>query len=218
MLRSLAVLLLLTPFSATAEDQPILPLIAHGEMPGWLLRAASDGVSLTRQLGDTVTGRLPDAEPIDGGLRFASPIIGFEVRRELCRDTISGMPYPLTVTLLAPPGGTGCGGAPLDLLQGDWQVTEASGAAAPEGALLAAAGRRLSGHGGCNHFTAALEPSADGLRIGPVASTRMACPPERMAFERTFLAALTRITGFDIAMDGRLMLTENDSPLIVARR
>ena len=49
---------------------------------------------------------------------------------------------------------------------------------------------RAFGHSGCNRFTGQFELSEGKLAIGPLASTRMACPEPAMSFEISFLEAL----------------------------
>ena len=49
-------------------------------------------------------------------------------------------------------------------------------------------GGKVGGHSGCNRFTGTY-----ALRIGPFATTRMACQPEVMERERQFLAMLSNV-------------------------
>jgi heat shock protein HslJ len=65
-------------------------------------------------------------------------------------------------------------------------------ASLPEGVHMDArfAEGRVSGSSGCNRYTAECTTEAGTIRIGPAASTMMACPPPRMEVERAFLAAL----------------------------
>ena len=56
---------------------------------------------------------------------------------------------------------------------------------------------RLSGSGGCNHLDATFVQSGRNIRIGRIASTRMACSPEIMVRERAFVEALRKTDTFD---------------------
>ncbi|HJS48688.1 MAG TPA: META domain-containing protein [Gaiellaceae bacterium] len=68
---------------------------------------------------------------------------------------------------------------------------------------------RLSGSGGCNRLAGSYELGDDGLRFGPIASTRMACSEAVMEREAAFLAALAAATGH--RLDGSsLELLEGD--------
>jgi copper homeostasis protein (lipoprotein) len=55
--------------------------------------------------------------------------------------------------------------------------------------VLEARSRKVTGFGGCNRFNGTFERSGDALRLGPLASTRMACPGGSFD-ENEFLAAL----------------------------
>lgn len=69
---------------------------------------------------------------------------------------------------------------------------------------------RLTGTGDCNRLNGTFETDAKRtLRIGPVASTRMACPD--MAREQAFIRALEQTTHYD--MDGPMLLLLADGEL-----
>jgi heat shock protein HslJ len=55
----------------------------------------------------------------------------------------------------------------------------------------------VSGNGGCNTYTGQLDTSAGGIRIGPLASTAMACAEDVMGQEASFLAALEATTAYE---------------------
>jgi heat shock protein HslJ len=57
---------------------------------------------------------------------------------------------------------------------------------------------KISGSGGCNRFHGAFTTEAGALRIGPLATTRMACEAEVMTQEQEFLRALESATKWDI--------------------
>ena len=73
---------------------------------------------------------------------------------------------------------------------------------------LKAADEQATGQAGCNRFTATLTPGdmAGYFSIGPVAATRMACPPPEMAAEERFLKQLQAVSSFGF-LGGRLALT-----------
>jgi heat shock protein HslJ len=51
-------------------------------------------------------------------------------------------------------------------------------------------GKRVSGFTGCNRFTAELDEDARGFSLSKIASTKMACTPQRMELENDFLYEL----------------------------
>lgn len=48
----------------------------------------------------------------------------------------------------------------------------------------------LAGYAGCNRFFGSYELADSTLHVGPLGSTRMACPPDVTAFEISFIEAL----------------------------
>ena len=70
----------------------------------------------------------------------------------------------------------------------------------------------VTGGAGCNRFQGPYEVDGQHLRIGPLATTRMACPEPLMTQERAFLSALGLVTTFTVAVD-RLELRSEDGAL-----
>jgi heat shock protein HslJ len=74
---------------------------------------------------------------------------------------------------------------------------------------------RLSGHSGCNRYTAPYTVDGDLLTIGPeIGGTSMACPPAQMAVEQAYVGRLPQVTGF--AIDGNtLTMTDDEGDTIL---
>ncbi len=75
----------------------------------------------------------------------------------------------------------------------NWRVVSLNGRPVTQGqeATITLTLDRMSGKAFCNRYGVEIQ-SKRGIRIvGPVASTRMACPAPLMALERDFLAILT---------------------------
>lgn len=95
----------------------------------------------------------------------------------------------------------------------DWVLVELSGKAlaAPAGGRGPATLRldlekkRVSGFSGVNRYFGGYEKDGEKLKLGPLASTRMGGPPEAMAAEAAFLAALGSANRWSIT-DGILEL------------
>lgn len=202
---------------------------AGGNEPFWTLtfgETTMDFFDLGR--GDTVRATRPDAEVVADGWRFTATPNGapylVEVRDRRCSDSMSGRPFPHTVTVTVNDRTySGCGGDTGSLLTGEeWRVThlegtETTGRQSPT--LLFASGGVLTGHGGCNRFRGTYEITGEGISIGPALATRMACAdPEANAQETRFFALLEQVTRFDFAEDGSLELLAMDRPIIVAQR
>lgn len=71
----------------------------------------------------------------------------------------------------------------------------------------------IKGHGGCNSFFGTLEQSEEGITIGPLGSTRMACPEPIMAREMAFMDALQRTKQFDVNAERLRLIGDADSIL-----
>ena len=98
-----------------------------------------------------------------------------------------------------------------DLEGPTWQMTHLDREKPiPSGATVTAkfAGGTISGTSGCNRYSASVEGSgeSEGIRIGPIAGTRMACPEPMASLESQVLAALAGVQKFSFSV-GKLILT-----------
>lgn len=222
---SLMVSLRGTPLPACHPELPgLVPFRATGNEPGWALIIEAGTVTYTGDYGaTTLTGDLPAPDASTGPVRrYALEGFTFTVADQLCRDGATGMPYPATVTIVTGDAALpGCGGDPFALLAGvTWQVEDIGGRGIPDNAaamLTFLPLGRVTGRTGCNSFTGSAELSAEGLRFGPAALTRMACPPALTRMEADFLSALQETDRFDFTPDGALQLIGGDRVLLTAR-
>jgi heat shock protein HslJ len=210
------------PECAPFPDPARQTVTARGNEPGWVMTAGPDGLSLSTEAGEALAGALPPPRLTAEAITWAIPGgPALTLAPGQCNDSMTGMPYPMTATL-SHDGQTlaGCAGDPADLLAGDWRVTELADAPLPDGAdgSLRFESGQVSGRAFCNRFTGGFTITGEGLRFGPAAATRMACPPDRMAAEGAFLAALAKVDRFDITADGTLELVGGDRVLLRAAR
>lgn len=206
-------------------DPPLFPLTARGNEPFWTLSLTDAGYVYERNMGEIRReGPMPQGVETQDGVRFdAGDGLAFTLSRKLCRDTMAGMPYPMSVTVedkgqaLA-----GCAGEPVDLLAGAWTAEHVEGAFLPEGSEVSlvfdAATRRVYGKSACNRYNGAFTLTGEGLSFGPAAGTMMACPQDLMAVEQTFLKRLELVDRFDLSPDGALELFAGGDVVIRARR
>lgn len=90
------------------------------------------------------------------------------------------------------PALAGDGGATLRSPVGDWR-TRTDGV---KQTITFDAKGRVYGDSGCNRFTGGYQVKGDRLTVGPLATTLMACAPDVMAAEQTFLARLQAATSY----------------------
>jgi heat shock protein HslJ len=165
---------------------------ALGTEPFWSIEIA--GGRLTYETPDgTFSVPAPAPAATANGRRYQTERITVDVTPWVCTDGMSDNLYADTVS--ARVDGTtlhGCGGGtvPEDTLInsswaiqhiGDSQVWEEED---EEAYRLAFRSDRVIGRAGCNGFSGPYSRSGDTLIIGPLAATRMACPPPRMEHER----------------------------------
>ena len=93
-------------------------------------------------------------------------------------------------------GAFNSGGRLNSLAGSEWQVRDFAGeAAAGEAWITFKAEGMVTGHSGCNRFNGRYAESQGKIEIGPLAMTRMACPPPLMKIEATFSQALEAARG-----------------------
>jgi heat shock protein HslJ len=73
---------------------------------------------------------------------------------------------------------------------------------------------KAAGNLGCNRFSARATVHGDRITIGDLRTTRMACAPDRMDFERALARALTTGTLVAKTDDGRLTLTDGNGDIV----
>ena len=107
-----------------------------------------------------------------------------------------------------------------DLAGHEWALTHLSrDETVPAGIeiTLSLEDHRLTGRGGCNRYFAEIKEGErpGDLSIGPVGSTRMACPAEVMEVESRYLRALEGTIDYDHQPD-RLVLTWREGDTVGA--
>ena len=221
-----ASLALTTPLPALAQETgataPALPLTARGNEPFWSIMAAPEGLRLTEPEGKGTMQALPFTQTKEGDILILTTTdFTLRIAPALCRDDMSGMPYPYTATLTrADANLNGCAGDPAMLLAGDWTVTSLAAAPIPAGTDVALSFRngQVTGSSGCNRLSGSYGLTGEGLAFSGIATTRMACPTPQMETEQAVLSALASITRFDIADDGQLLLQSQEGITALSAR
>lgn len=197
---------------------PAQPFRAVGQEPSWILRINEGQAELITDFGQrSVTLPLASTEHDGPVTRFTAADtahrLAATVTRGVCRDTMSGMPHPFSVSVVM--DGTrldGCGGEPLSLLTAHtWVVEDLDGGGIIDRSRITLAfsdyDGRLYGLASCNRFMAGFSLSGEGLSISQAASTMMACAESLMNQEQKFLKILGAVSNFDIDDTGALVLS-----------
>jgi heat shock protein HslJ len=194
----------------------------QGNEPFWSVEIAS-GQMVLRRLGmeDVILPVTERALTAEGVLRVTAGDAVLRRKPAICRDSMTGMPYPETLAVaMGDQVLQGCGGLPEDLLRGEWLVESIAGEPVIGDSPLTlgfGADGRVAGSGGCNRWFAGYDLTGEGLRVGQAGATMMACPEPIMAQEQRFFATLAQVTGFDIDAAGGLVLLAMERPILIMR-
>jgi heat shock protein HslJ/membrane-bound inhibitor of C-type lysozyme len=204
-----------------------LPFHAQGNEPGWALTADFDAVSLVWNYGKQhLVMRHPQLKMTRSGFimhtRQDQRPLNVNVIHSLCRDSMSGRPYPQYVTVrFGSENLSGCGGNSLDLLTGrEWVVEDIDKHGIIDAShitLQFSADGQLSGLAGCNRYSTAFELK-EQIDINEPIATRKACAPALMRQEQLFLALLAEVDHIDFDDKGALLLSTAEGSTITARR
>jgi heat shock protein HslJ len=111
--------------------------------------------------------------------------------------------------------------SPADAYVGAWEATGVNNGRQAVTGLVAGssivldleADGRVTGTATCNRYVGAYAVDGEGIRFGPLATTRMACPDEELAEqERAYLAGLAAAASWSVRGD-RLELRDADGAL-----
>jgi heat shock protein HslJ len=104
---------------------------------------------------------------------------------------------------------------------GLWQAQEVAGTPVPADVRITLSmygDGRAVGRAGCNNYTTKYERNGGTISFAPAISTKMACAPELMTLEQSFLDTLTAATRVERRPDGTLALTTDNSAQLLFRR
>ena len=218
---------------AVADDAQIvdvdafLPFAAGGNEPGWKLKVDSERMSLSRQnVPSTILTPTPTTTREGEVYRFnASTEVNsviVDVTPKLCRDSMSGMPYPYAVSVKVNGEDLdGCGGASQALLAGpEWIVEDVDGKGVIDNTQMSLNFTNdglLGGRAACNQYSTAYQLSGEGINTQAIAATEKACSPALMNQDEHFLEVLGDVARFDFDETGALLLLTSDNRSIKAR-
>ena len=95
-----------------------------------------------------------------------------------------------------------------------WKLTELNGKQfTAEAELTLPKEGQIRGRGPCNSFFATAEGALSSLTIGPIGSTKMACPD--LGLESDFFATLAEIVWIDSSAADQLVLGDDKGPRMI---
>jgi heat shock protein HslJ len=200
---------------------------AQGNEPSWSLNMADGAITF-----QTLDGRMVTVAPIpppreegDAAIHEAksgADSFTLTIASKICTDTMSGMPFPKSVTVaVGEKTYTGCGGEPATLLQGAWIITGINGKPIIAGStpsLNFEADGKVNGNGSCNQYFGGYQLTGEGLTVGSVGASMMMCDEALMEQERVLFEVLKELASFGISEDGELLLRTNDGRVMTAKR
>jgi heat shock protein HslJ len=108
-----------------------------------------------------------------------------------------------------------------DPLVGKWRIERVRGAAGVNAAKTAfevAADGQVSSTVGCNRIVGKPSLAGGRLRFGPMAATRMACPPPLDRLETAYMAALDAVRSYRVEGAGLTVVDEAGRAAVVLAR
>jgi heat shock protein HslJ len=196
---------------------------ARGHEPSWSLALEGERARLSLMGEAPVDAAITSRKREGGALRITAQAgerrLAIAISERICSDTMTGMPFPLRVTLdWQGRRMTGCGGETRSVLSGGWIVREINGKPLPErtpqGRVIVTVAfdseGRINGKGGCNRYMGGYELTPERLSFSPAAASMMACPPPVMEIEQAFFAALGTVNGVRVDGAARLVLSKAD--------
>jgi heat shock protein HslJ len=204
------------------------PLRAGGNEPFWHLEVGPDTLRYApMDPYGAFTAPRPEGRVTDGGFAYevvtdAGETVELRLRAQPCADSMSGMPHPLGAELRLPGEvRRGCAGDPAWLLlPGTWRVRQDGTEAGAAFAAPTVDFRRDGTVGGpdrVQRVPGLLVPVREGLRVGPLATTRRACPESFGVDEAAFLARLEGVRRFRTEPGDRLVLIGPEGELVLDR-
>lgn len=206
---------------------PELPLTARGQEPGWLLKMHEDQLDLQYQYGEQqYRAATPEPQIMAQGYRYRTQssqgdALTLTISPHYCTDVMSGMPYPYRAHLKVEDQTLeGCAGDSRKLLVGrEWVVTNISGESVAENAqptLEFTEDGKLYGHAGCNRYSGHYQLTGEGLSVGPLISTKMACAKPLMQQENRLLGVLQSVKRFEVDKSGALRVRGDEGQWLIA--
>jgi heat shock protein HslJ len=174
------------------------PYRAVGQEPGWTLIIDEHDLTFIGMGAQPIRQPRPEAIVGIAGEIYQTPRIHVNVVHAACTDAMSGQGYRDRVQVdVDGKRYEGCGGdaaAPAGLAGTNWHVEAVNGRPTPPDGqyYVRFDGDRISAKFGCNGMGGTYMENGGVVTVGPMMSTRMACPGPAMSFENEGGAILAR--------------------------
>lgn len=116
---------------------------------------------------------------------------------------------------------TGCSASqppsplPNDLVGTQWRAKTLAGRAVPEDIAVSLEfpePGKVAGRSGCNRYAGPIAVSDGRLAIGPLAMTRMACPPPQSEIEAQFVTTIDKAQRLERDNSALVLIAEGEEP------
>lgn len=107
------------------------------------------------------------------------------------------------------------GPLPDDLVGTHWRAKTLAGRTVPDEVAVSLEfpePGQVAGRSGCNRYGGSIAVSAGRLVIGPLAMTRMACPPPQSEFEALFVATIDKAQRLERDNSALLLFADGAEP------
>lgn len=222
--------------TAPAGGSPPGParFVALGHEPAWRLEVDPERLRFVAGPGAApLVVSAPAPVAAGSGRQWRTPSAAGPLRvvalDRVCTDSMSGMPFPLTLRVAAAGRDwQGCGGDPAVLLTGggaggiEWVAEDIDGRGVLDRArssIAFAPGGLVRGLAGCHRYAGRWTLNGESLRLdGLTVEGTRECVPALLDQERRFLGRLGSVVRFEITPDGALRLRDARDGLVLARR
>ena len=186
--------------AVSSMPSPSAPYHAYGTEPFWGLDIGGGRMVYNVNEEPPIRVALPRPQAIPQGRRYTTARMTVEITSEgRCNDGMSDRYWSETVKVwIGRRAGRplyGCGGvrvSPPELNGSRWKIVSIDGrAVSGDTYFLDFQEGRLTGQAGCNRFSGSYSEIRPNLRLGPMITTRMACPGPAMANEGRALSILS---------------------------
>ncbi|MGB8435379.1 MAG: META domain-containing protein [Burkholderiales bacterium] len=213
------------------------PLICFGNEPSWSVNLTQPGmarVMISDEKPESYRGagsrNAPLREEIWRGTSDAGRDLVAFLREAACSDNMSDKQHPVIARVSLPDGRFLAGCCRIPTTQGasatdktlegvSWRLSGLTDkgsqnlAALPRPVTARFEAGRVSGYSGCNNFVGSYKVDGDGLILGQLAGTMMACPEPQTAIESAFRAAFWGTVRYSIRADQLTLLAESGAVL-----